>query len=535
MSMTLNNEPEGEFVFRKRKSQHHFGRYREVATVLVKYRLDDFVRILGLEKFLPFHRMPPSFHKQTLSKPVRTRMALEELGTTFVKLGQILSTRTDILPRDFIRELSKLQDSLKPIDYSVIRELIKTELGKPVEEIFASLDPSALGVASIGQVHAGTLKDGREVVTKVRKPGVYEQVNEDLEILRQLAGIAQERWENGGQYHLVDIVEEVAEALMAEMDYTMEGHNCEYFAQFFKDDHSIHIPKVLWEYTTTRAITLERIHGVRIMDIELWDKGGNRKKMAERAFNIWARMVFYADIFHADPHPGNLLVEEDGRLGLLDFGMIGIMDDEVREALATTVLAILNRDVDLLIDSLIEMGAVSHANSRENLRKGLKHVMSHFRQLSMSQTQINSGLGELLSVIRQNNVKLPANTFLLLKTMGMAQSLGRVLDPEFDVLRILEPDVRTVIRKKNSPGAFFQKLPVAALNLANFGIGFPPRLDRIMRSIERGDIQFKTDVSGLEQHLVHLEKLVNRLVIGFLIAAVIVGATILFFAWQFRR
>jgi ubiquinone biosynthesis protein len=539
MSMSINStsEPEVWSNSGKRKSKHHLARYRQVAFVLVKYRLDDLIKILGLERFLPFHRLPPSFRRQTLSKPVRTRMALEELGTTFVKLGQILSTRTDILPRDFIQELSKLQNALKPIDFEVMKRLIKEELGKSVDEIFTSLDPVAIGVASIGQVHAGILKDGREVVIKVRKPGVYEQVREDIEILRQLAGTAQDRWEGGEQYQLIDIVDEVAEALMAEMDYNMEGHNCEYFADFFKNDSSVHIPQVLWEYTTTRVITMERLHGVGFLDIELWSKNGDRKQMSERVFGLWTRMVFYGDIFHADPHPGNLLVEPDGRLALLDFGMIGITDDDVREGLASIVSAIVTRDVDLLIDSLVEMGAVSHGSSLENLRKGMKHVMGHFRQLSLSQTQINSGLGELLTVIRHNNVKLPSNTFLLLKTMGMAQALGRGIDPEFDVLRVLEPDVRKVVRKKHSPRAILNQLPLIASNLANLGVSFPPRLDRFMRSIERGDLQFRTDVSGLERHLEHMERLVNRLMIGFIVAAGLVIAAIafLFFQLWFKR
>ena len=536
-SVNLNSKPEIGPISGKRKPKHHLARYRQVAFVLVKYRLDDLIKMLGLERFLPFRRLPPSFRKQTLSKPVRTRMALEELGTTFVKLGQILSTRTDILPRDFIRELSKLQNALKPVDYEIIKKLIKEELGKSVDEVFASLDPKALGVASIGQVHAGILKDGREVVIKVRKPGVYEQVKEDIDILRQLAITAQDRWEGGEQYQLADIVDEVAEALMAEMDYSMEGHNCEYFADFFKNDRSVHIPQVFWEFTTTRVITMERLHGVGILDIELWSKDGDRKQMAERAFGLWTRMLFYGDIFHADPHPGNLLVEPDGRLALLDFGMIGIVDDDVREGLASIVSAIVTRDVDLLIDSLIEMGAVSRGSSLDNLRKGIKHVMSHFRQLSLSQEQINSGLGELLTVIRHNNVKLPSNTFLLLKTMGMAQALGRGLDPEFDVLRVLEPDVKKVIRKRHSPRAIMNQLPVIATNLANLGVGFPPRLDRIMRSIERGDLQFRTDVSGLERHLEHMEILVNRLLIGFLVAAGLVIAAIafLFFQLWFKR
>ncbi len=534
MTVTTRKQNNG-YIPPAKKSTNHFGRYRQIALIMAKYRLGDIMQTLGLEKFLPLHRIPPAlpFQKQVRSKPERARMALEEMGTTFVKLGQILSTRNDLLPPDFIQELSKLQSSLKPLPFSIIEPLIKDELGRPAGEIFASIDPSPLGVASIGQVHAATLSNGTEVVIKVRKPGVKEQVEEDIEILRQLAVTASQNWKDGEQYDLPGVVEEVAETLMAEMDYVREGRNAEYFAQFFRDTPSVHIPKIFWEHTTTRVLTMEHINGIGILDIKSLEKAGfDLKELSQRSVNLWLKMVFYSEMFHADPHPGNLFVEKDGKLGLIDFGMVGMVDDEVRESLSETIAAILSRDVDKLIDALIDLGAVRYESSRENLRTGLKHVMGHYPTFSMEEIQVSSGLGELLTVVRRNHVKLPSNTFLLLKTMAMAQSLGKALDSEIDFLRILEPNIKRILGKRHSPAAVMRQLPSTALNFANLGVGLPQRLNRIIRSVERGEFQFHTDVSGLETHLEHLEKIVNRLVIGILIAAIILGSAIAVLAYR---
>jgi len=252
--------------------------------ILVKYRLRELLQAAGLDQFLPFGRwLSPAFpwHKQLHSKPERTRMALEELGTSFVKVGQILSTRSDMMPPEFSQELSKLQDSLEPLPGEVIKKVITEELGHPIEEIFASFDPKPLGVASIGQAHAATLKDGTEVVVKARKPGVVEQVREDMEILRQVAANAVQRWEYSQVYDLRGIAEELAETIAAEMDYVREGHSAEHFARFFQADATVHIPKVLWQYTTSRVITLERIKGIGISDIQALDQAGYDRKDLE--------------------------------------------------------------------------------------------------------------------------------------------------------------------------------------------------------------------------------------------------------------
>jgi len=516
-----------------RSRSRHWDRYRQITMVLVKHRLGELIRTLGLEKFLPLRFMPPGnpWRKEIYSKSERTRMAMEELGTTFVKVGQILSTRTDIFPSDFSQELSKLQSCLPPLPVEVIEKVISDELGRPVKEIFKSFDPNPVGVASIGQAHAATLHDGTDVVIKVRKPGVVEQVAEDMDILRQLAEGAGKRSEYFFQYDLTKLTEEITDTITAELDYIREGHSAEHFAQFFQGDPSIHVPKIFWQYTTPRVIVLERIRGIEILDVPALDKAGfDRKELAKRSVGIWLKMVFEDGVFHADPHPGNLFVEPDGRLGLIDFGMVGMVDDEVRDHLATAVKAIIDRDVDVLVDSIIDLGAVALASSRENLRADLKHLMGH--RPTIEEFHQVSNIGELIAAVRRNHVQLPANTFLLLKTMAMAQSLGKGLNPDFNFFVELQPHVEATFKKRYSPSAILRRLPSTAADLALFGIGLPKRLFRIVRLLERGEIHFRTDVSGLELHLEHLERIVKMLVIGLITAAVILGITILFLAYR---
>ena len=510
----------------------HFGRYRQIALILVKYRLGEFIKTLGLEHYLPFTWTPnmKPWRKEVYSRSQRTRMALEEAGTTFIKIGQILSTRSDVLPSDFVQELTKLQDSLTPLPLEDVEKVIKNELGKAVKELFSFFEPKPLGVASIGQVHAAILNDGTEVVIKVQKPGVREQVTEDLEILRQLGKSATQRGEGFQQYDIAGLVEEISDTLNGELDYIREGHSAEHFAKFFKDDTSIHIPKIYWNYTTPRVITMERIRGINILDFPALDRAKfDRKELAKRSASIWVKMIFEDSVFHADPHPGNVFVEANGRLGLVDFGMIGLVDDEVRGYIVSVVKGILDRDVDLLLDSLIDLGAVTPVGSKESLRKDLKHIMGHYPLLT-EDLNLTSNLGELFAVVRRNHIQLPGNTFLLLKTMTMAQGLGQALDPDFDFFALLTPAVDNMLKNKYKPTSILRRLPPAIAELALFGVGLPNRLARIAKTVERGEFHIKADVSGVERHLEHLERFVNRAIVGMIIAAVILAAGLVFLA-----
>ncbi|HXY73799.1 MAG TPA: AarF/ABC1/UbiB kinase family protein [Dehalococcoidales bacterium] len=514
------------------KRSRHIKRYREIAVVLSNYRLGEVIHLLQLERFLPFHWVPPSnpFHRIPNTSAERTRMALEHLGTTFIKVGQILSTRTDILPAEYTQEFARLQNSLTPLPMNVIEESIQKELGKPVKELFASFEEVPLGVASIGQVHGAKLLDGTEVVVKIQKPHVPEQVAEDLDILHQITETASKQWKYSNEYDLPRIIEEISEALKDEINYIREAHNAEHFAEFFKSEPMIHVPKVFWKYTTPRVITLERVRGIGILDVKsLTAAGFQRSQLAHQVVNLWTRMIFEDYIFHADPHPGNVFVESDGRIGLVDFGMTGTIDEEVRERLVAAVKAILDRDVDGLIDSLIDLGALARGGTSDNLRSDLKHLMGHY-PVGAPDLHMSANMGELFNVIRRNHVQLPANTFLLLKTMAMVQSLGRGLDTKYDFFGSLQPHIEKLYNDRFSLTALLHRLPAAAVEMVKLSAGFPKRLLRIVKSMERGELNIKTDVSGLERHLEHLERIVNRLIIGILLSSLFIAIALIILA-----
>jgi ubiquinone biosynthesis protein len=278
---------------------------------------------------------------------------------------------------------------------------------------------------------------------------------------------------------------------------------------------------------------MERIRGIGILNVQALDKAGSdRKELAKRSVGLWLKMVFEAEAFHADPHPGNLFVEPDGRLGLIDFGMVCMVDDETRWRLANAVKAILDRNVDLLIDALIELGAVSlrAEGSRAHLRKDMKYVMSHYPTIHLQKRSesVSTNLDQLFSLLRRNHIQLPSNTFLLLKTIVMAQSLGRGLDPEFDIVPMLETSVIRIIKKRFSIIAALRRLPATTAEMASLAAGLPQRLDRMLKTAERGEIQVRADVSGVEKHIHHLEQLVNRTVICVIGAALILGLALFF-------
>jgi ubiquinone biosynthesis protein len=524
----------------EKKRQGHFARYRQIAMVLSKYRLEKVLRYVGMQNYRliswVFRGNP--WRRMTYSEPERMRMAMEELGASFVKLGQILSTRTDLLPPAYTTELAKLQNSVQPLPVDKMKQVIADELGRPTDEVYLNFE-EPIGLASIGQVYscgqinACTLADGTEVVTKVQKPGVPEQIEEDMAILSRAAVMATKYWKGAKQYDLVGIMREIADTIKNETDYIQEGHNAEYFAEFFEEDENVHIPKIFWESTTARVLTMERIHGICVRDVEVLNKAGfDLKELAKRSVNLWLKMIFEGEVFHADPHPGNLFVEPNGRLGLVDFGMVYTVDDEVRWRLSNTVIAIMDRNVDMLIDALIELGAVSlrHEGSRAGLRRDLKSIMRHLPRTNLhkSQQSMSSSLEQLLSVLRNNQIQLPSSTFMLLKTIIMAHGLGKGLDPDFDILPMLETRVRGLIKNKFSIKAALRRLPTAGAELVSLIGGLPQRLDRIMKAAERGEIQLRIDAGGIEQHIHHLERLVNRLVIVIIVVAVIIGLAIFF-------
>ncbi|MGG6264385.1 ABC1 kinase family protein [Leptolyngbya sp. AN03gr2] len=366
-----------------RSKNSHFNRYSQIANIVARHGLGYFVGILGLERFVPFHQglLGHSRRTEPYTQPEHIRMAFEELGPTFIKLGQILSTRADLLTPEYQAEFAKLQDQALPVLTNAMEDILAEELGKPINAVFATFDPTPIAAASIGQVYTATLHDGTEVVVKVRRPGIVEQVEEDLEILQNLAVSASYRWELAKQYDVIGLAQEFAQTLRSELDYLREGRNAERFAKNFAHNPNVHIPRIFWESTTSRVLTMERIRGIKVSDLSALNAAGiNRKTLAEQIAQLNLQMVFEDGFFHADPHPGNFFIEPNGRIGLIDFGMVGSLDSQTQEHLAGILLAVISQDADRLVDAFLELGFAQQTVDRSLLRRDLQYLVVLYRE-----------------------------------------------------------------------------------------------------------------------------------------------------------
>ena len=509
-------------LFKWRKD-FHLNRSREIAGVLISHGW-DYLRNNGHSSTDKFAL--PGGSAQT--RPEHLRSALEELGTTFIKLGQILSTRADLLPPDYLFELTKLQDNAAPVPFGDIWEVLLAELGRPPEDVFLHFEHEPLASASIGQAHAALLPDGTEVVVKIRRPGVVQQVNEDLEILKELAVTASRHWEFADRYDLVGLVEEFSQTLRHELNYIREGHNAERFAANFASDPAIHIPRVFCETTTPRVLTLERIRGVKINDLAGLDaQGTDRRWLANCATNAVLKMVCEDGFFHADPHPGNFFIEENGTIGLIDFGMVGDLDERTQARLADLLVAINHQDANRLVDVFLDLGVVRKRIDRALLRRDVEHLFGTYWDLPLGELKVTALLNDVFPVMRQHHLHLPTNLALLLKTVIMIEGLGVNLDPDFHFTTTLEPYSTQLVLRQYSPLRWIRGLGRAGLDFARLGEEMPQQLRRIMSAAEGGNFQIGMHPEGFDPIINRLEKISNRIVLGVIAAAFINGLAVL--------
>jgi ubiquinone biosynthesis protein len=512
-------------------------RAAHIALVLAHHELWHLIEVLDLERFVPahLHRFTTAHEKspEIRTHPEQLRLALEELGPTFMKLGQMLAIHADLLPPEYQREFAKLQDAAPTIPIKTVREMITAELVQPLEQSFATFDDTPLAAASIGQAHLATLQDGTEVVVKVRLPGAAEQIDEDLKLLHSLAATASHRWELAEQYDVVGIVQEFDRSLRAELDYLHEGHNAERFARNFAGESTVQIPRVFWETTTSRVLTQERISGIKVTDTAALDTAGiDRTALAERGAHIFLKMVFEDGFFHADLHPGNLFIEEGGTIGLIDFGMVGSVDEHTRGELGLLLSGMVSQDSDRLVDALLELGHSQLPVDRTALRRDLEPLLSQFAEQPLSALPLGPMLTEVLGIVRRYHLVLPSNLVLVLKTTVMTEGMVVQLDPSFNFVEALTPFVERLMLQQYSPTAWARRLSKTLPDLAWFATEFPQHLRRLLGELERGTLKFDIQPTGLDPVFKRAERIANRIVLGVIVAALIVGLPMLVSAYR---
>lgn len=503
-------------------------RARQVAEVLIRNGLGFLAESAGLVRYIPFwraRRMQAEERASRQTVPQRLRDTLQELGPTYIKLGQILSTRPDLLPADYILELSKLLDQTTPVPFESVREVAEEALGGRLEEHYDNFSSEPIASASIGQVHRATLPDGRRVIVKVQRPGVQEMVQADLNILNAQARFLESRSETLAAYGLTELVEEFSHALREELDYTNEGRNADRL-RAVTDPARVVIPKVHWSLTTRRVITMDDVQGIELSRREeLADAQVNEKQVAERMVQVYLRQVFVHGVFHADPHPANILVCGD-RIGLVDFGMMGYLTPSMRHDLGDMLFALVQQDAEALARLITRMGATDALTDRHALERDLRRLMVRYYDVSLESLPMAEALGEIMSVAYRNRVRLPSNLALLARTVVVLEGVARSLDPSLVLARFLEPFIMRLIRERTSLWQTLLESVATLRDLEDMLHVLPGRIDVISDQIERGEMTLQVDIRHLGESLRRIEAVGNRLSFSVVVAALVIGSAL---------
>lgn len=495
-------------------------RFRQISRTLVRHGYGFLVEQSRPRWLRPLRRpgAPPAQH---------LRLALEELGPTFVKLGQILSTRPDIIPPAFAAELSRLQDRVAPFPFAQARRLIEAEIGTPVEKVFAALEEKPLAAASLAQVHAATLPSGEEVVVKVQRPAIEETVATDLEILRDLAYLAQEQLPAAGLYDLPGIVEEFAHTLRGELDFRREGHNADRFRRNMAGVPHLHIPRVYWDLSTRRVLTLERIRGIKIDDLAALEAAGlDRRRIALHATDIVMREVLVDGFFHADPHPGNFYVLPGEVIAAMDFGMVGRLPRALRRDLLRLLVAAVRLDTEELVAQLLRMSLVEHDVDRAGLQRDLERLMQKYAGRPLGEIRAHEVMEEAMPIAFRRRLRLPAELWLLSRMLGMLEGVGLRLDPDFDPFAVARPYAERLLREELSPAAALDQAVEGLKDWGNLLLRLPTTVPKLVGQLREGDLSLGLELRRAEAPLAILDMLSVRLSLGILVTALLVVAAL---------
>ncbi len=512
------------------KRYRHLRRYQEIARVLIRHGFGGLVDQLGL---LPALSLPRRLLRREaevppLSPPEHLRLTIEELGPTFIKLGQVLSTRPDLIPPAYIRELTRLQDTVPPAPWEAVKAQIEAELGGPIGDTFASFEVEPLAAASLAQVHEATLPDGQEIVVKVQRPDIEKVIAVDLEILFDLARLVQERTPLGEIYDLVEIAEDFAYTLRAEMDYRREGRNADRFRRNFGAEPALYIPQVYWDYTTGRVLVLERIRGIKMDDVEALDAAGvDRHQVALNAARIIVKEVLVDGFFHADPHPGNFFVMDGEVIGAMDFGMVGHLDQRLRDDLVRLYVVAIRLDSEEIVEQFIKMGAAKLRVDRAGLKRDAERLLTKYHDLPLKEIRAREVVEEVMPIAFRHHLHLPSDLWLLGKTLAMMEGVGLKLDPEFDIFGVSRPYVRRFLWQMASPRVWGRKLTKGAGDWGELLALFPRQATRLLDQVERGELGLTLSLKETDRVVGKLDRIANRLVVSILLAALIVGMALL--------
>jgi ubiquinone biosynthesis protein len=501
-------------------------RLRELAGILIRHGFGDVVRRAGvgtvLERAGEMLSVGQDHGLRDVDLPVRIRMALEQMGPTFVKLGQVLATRVDLFSPEWIVEFEKLQNSVPPVPFAeVLPEMVQALGGRSPQEVFVDLEERPHAAASIAQVHRAKLADGTPVVLKVRRPAIRAKIEADLRILSALAAVAQAELPELKRFQPVEMVAQFGKSLAREMDLAVEARSQERFARNFAGEEAIVIPKVYWEFTGPSMNVQQFVEGVPGNDLELVERAGlDRKVLAQRGAGAVLKMILVDGFFHADPHPGNVFYLPGNRLCLIDFGMVGRLSNERRDQIVDLLGALARRDDEGMMSVLLDWTGDARVDEGR-LASDLGDLVFNYEHLPLKDIHLGQLLSDITAIMRDHQIVMPSDLTLLFKALITLEGLGRQLDPDFHLIEYIDPFVRRVIQDRYQPKAVVRR--------AQRGIaitGLPDDLARLLRDARRGRLTIELDLKRLDHFGHQLDRSANRLTIGVVTAALIVGSSI---------
>lgn len=518
------------------RTYRYVQRYRQILFVLSKYGFDNLVDgLMSFERQME-NNLTRMFRGErdpieTLSRAERGRLVIEELGPTFIKMGQILSTRPDLLPSDFILELSKLQKQATPFPFTEAKKIIEAELKITLTDVFAHFEEEPLAAASFGQVHRAKLLDGAEVVVKVQRPNIKRIVEVDLEIMTHIARLLEGQLDSWSIHKPTLVVEEFARLIERELDYTIESSHIERFGWQFEEEATIYVPCVYRKAISRRVLTMEYVDGLSITDMATLDAAGiDRRVIARHGFRLIIQQIFMHGFFHADPHPGNLLILPNNIICYLDFGMMGRIDAQSRQDCADLVLAIIRRNEVKATSALLRLTVTQKKPNRVLLEKEVATFMDQYSYRPLKDIELGKLLYEILDITSRHHLRIPPDIFLMMKALTTVEGLGRKLDPDFDPIRQAQPFVWRIYLNRFAPRRVTSNLIDNSLELINLLQEIPAELNDLVKQVKRGEIEVKFAVKETERALSTLDRISNRLSFAIVLASLVIGSSLMIHA-----
>lgn len=507
------------------------GRLNKIIRVLAKYGFGEVAGKIKVFSLIPFFAFGKKY--QDKSTGVRIRLVLEELGPTFIKLGQVASTRADVFPSDWIEELKKLQDNVPPITFSEVKLSIERSLKKPIGEIFETFDETPTASASIAQVHFATIKVDRKiknVAVKVKRPNIEETIEADLSVMLLVAELLEKHVRQARRYRAIDIVGEFARVIHREQDLSVEGGNLHRFRRIFKDEERLYIPDVYWDYTTPDVLTMERISGVPIDEVDaIAAKGLDIKKIATDGIEIFFIQVFEYGIFHGDLHPGNIFVRDDGVIIYLDFGIVGRLDKELRTYLASMLFHLMKQDYHKMALVHRDMGLIGREVDIYEFEEALRDISEPIFGRNLEDIRISMLLMDLIETAKRFDMVLQPNLLLLQKSMVIIEGVGRQLYPDVNLWEVAKPLVyKWMAKEKLSPTKIFEKGSEIPKEILGTMVELPSQINRLVKTTLDDELRVNFVHNGIEPVITELKNIGKNIGTGLIIAALILGSAIIY-------